>query len=199
MKFRKWELALIAAVIAAVLFGTGVSAEQKAIADKVVRLHVIANSDSDRDQTLKLKVRDAVISELSPKLESAGDISGASAVIETELEHIRLKALETLHAEGEDMSVSVTLGEESYPTREYDTFALPAGDYMSLRIVIGEGRGKNWWCVVFPPLCTEAAIDSEISGLSDKQVMLITGEADGYEIKFRTLEIIAKLKQYLGI
>lgn len=148
---RPWELALLLAVCVTLLTGTWAQARSQLLAARLVRLHVIAVSDDDAEQTVKLQVR-------------------------------------------------VTLGPEHYPTRDYGTFALPAGVYTSLRVTLGAGAGHNWWCVIFPPLCAQAAGLSEqaMQALSDDDVRLVTESGGGYVVRFRLLELWDALVQRLS-
>ena len=201
MNLKNWELAFIAALLIALLCGSSLSREQAALSDKLVRLHVVANSDDAEDQALKLAVRDAVLTALAPRLESVTDASEASRIIEGSFAFIKLAAQREVARQGFDYGVAVSLQLEDFPTREYDTFSLPAGVYNALRVVIGEGEGKNWWCVVFPPLCTELATGTETAdvfgALSDYEVKLIC-EEDGYAVRFKSMELLAKLKKLLA-
>ncbi len=132
---------------------------------------------------------------LSPRLEAAENAAEALDILEASLEGIEAAAADA--AEGR--RVSVDLGRENYPTREYDGFALPAGTYTSLRVVLGEGAGRNWWCVVFPPLCLSATeASSAMETISDGDSMLIPDETGGYVLKFRVLELWGELKNLLG-
>lgn len=146
---RPWELALLIAVCAASLAGLWASRTHTEIAEQMIRLHVLAVSDSDEEQAVKLQVRDAVLDYLRPVLDGCGGKTDAAGTLSDALPAVETAARSA--AGGRD--VTVTLGEEYYPTRVYDGFSLPAGRYTSLRVVLGEGRGHNWWCVVYPPLC----------------------------------------------
>ena len=199
MKVKKWEVALIAAfVITALCAGSigSVAAEQRELSDKLIRLHVIANSDSEADQALKLKVRDAVTGELEAMLKSAGSRDEAAETLRENLQLISRLCEDTIIREGYDYTVNVTLGVENYPTRVYDTFSLPAGEYQSLKITIGSGEGKNWWCVVFPPVCYTAATKEDLSEMdfSDDEVELITEDGGAQVFKFKILEWLSELK-----
>lgn len=192
---NKLKLAEIALFIglAAFLIGGGLSLRtQEALAEKVVRLHVLANSDSEEDQALKLLVRDRVLIRATELLEQAGDRAEAEAMLRRELPALERLAAREIRAEGYDYAVSAELTDTAFPTREYDGFTLPAGDYLALRVVIGEGAGRNWWCVVFPPLCTAASADvpaaALAAGLTEDQVGLITEEDRGYVLKFKSVE-----------
>ena len=166
--------------------------------NSVIRLHVIAASDSDSDQALKLKVRDAVLSGLSTLSEGCSSKSEAEEKLASQLDEIRAVALETLAAEGCDCHVSVSLGKEQYPQKSYDGVCFPAGEYTSLRIVIGEGEGKNWWCVLFPQLCLAGAKNAEAAfvevGLTPEQYRVIT-ETDEpkYKLRFKIIDIIGEM------
>ena len=171
---------------------------EEAIYNSVIRLHVIAASDSDSDQALKLKVRDAVLSGLSTLSEGCSSKSEAEEKLASQLDEIRAVALETLAAEGCDCQVSVSLGKEKYPQKSYDGVCFPAGEYTSLRIVIGEGEGKNWWCVLFPQLCLAGAKNAEAAfvevGLTPEQYRVIT-ETDEpkYKLRFKIIAIIGEM------
>ena len=171
---------------------------EEAIYNSVIRLHVIAASDSDSDQALKLKVRDAVLSGLSTLSEGCSSKSEAEEKLASQLDEIRAVALETLAAEGCDCQVSVSLGKEKYPQKSYDGVCFPAGEYTSLRIVIGEGEGKNWWCVLFPQLCLAGAKNAEAAfvevGLTPEQYRVIT-ETDEpkYKLRFKIRDIIGEM------
>jgi stage II sporulation protein R len=190
-KFKIWETALLLAVCITVLIGIWAQGQQQELSSKLIRLHVIASSDSEEDQELKLAVRDRVLEVLAPSLEGTQDVGEAAEIISGKLDLIENAAAETVRENGREYDVSVELGTEDYPTKQYEGFALPAGEYTSLRVVLGEGEGHNWWCVVFPPLCLSAAeVTSGGDGyLSDADVALITEDSTGYIIKFKLLEI----------
>ena len=196
MKQRLHPIEIALMLAAALILTSGAVAlhTQSELADKVVRLHVLANSDSEEDQALKLKVRDAVLAYLAPELEGVQEKTEAMERLTACQNGIR-QAAETA-AEGRP--VTVTLSEEYYPTRVYDGFSLPAGRYTSLRVVLGQGEGQNWWCVVYPPLCITAAQASAqaIETLSADTARIIT-EEDGYEIRFKILEFWGELTEKL--
>lgn len=187
-KLKSWELALLMALC--ITFAVGLWAErtQQELAGKLIRLHVIANSDSEHDQAEKLVLRDKVLAILAPALADCRTQDEAAAVIEAHRD--------TLESLG---PVEVNLGYEYYPTRAYDTFSLPAGEYLSLQVRMGEAEGKNWWCVAFPPLCTEAVAEpteEAISLLTEDENALITG-ADGYILRFRVVDWWHEIKNAL--
>lgn len=189
---RRYICAALAVLLIASLSLTALAAEQHSLAEKLVRLHVIANSDSDIDQSLKLKVRDAL-------LECTAGIDESE--LAASLDELAAVAMEVVRAEGFDYGVSVALGDEAYGTREYDTFALPAGIYRSLRVTLGDGSGENWWCVLFPPLCFAAAEDFDDSarsaGLSDDEINFVKKTEDAPQIRFRILELLLKAASFL--
>ena len=166
--------------------------DEAEIYDNTIRLHVIANSDTEHDQSVKLYVRDAVLEEIAALTENAKSVEEAEAIINSELGNVREKAKAALSAIGEDISVNVTLSEEYYPTREYANFRLPAGNYTSLRILLGEAEGQNWWCVLYPELCTSGAKADEAlvkTGFSKDQIDILTGgNKPQYRLKFKILE-----------
>lgn len=159
----------------------------------VLRLHVLANSDSEEDQALKLKVRDAVLSKTEELFAGCKTREEAQTAVEEHLELIKSVAEETVYENGYEYSVSVSLGEEEYPTRNYEGCCFPAGEYLSLKIAIGEAEGQNWWCVLFPPMCLSAATDSSEAfaqvGLTGEQYNIITqNEKPTYKVRFKLLE-----------
>jgi stage II sporulation protein R len=195
---RRWEAALMMAFALALTAGVWASASQSALADRVVRLHVVANSDSDRDQAVKLLVRDAVLAQATPLLDGVDSRQGAEAALAAHLDQLAQAGAEALARAGVDDPVTVTLEDQWFPTKVYDGFSLPAGQYRALRVVIGDGAGQNWWCVVFPPLCL-ASVTEEVAqtamagGLTDDQISLITGQDGGYVLKFKLVEWWEKL------
>lgn len=193
---RPWELALLLAVCVTLLTGTWAQARSQMLAARLVRLHVIAVSDDETEQAVKLQVRDAVLAYLEPQLQDVTDVNAARQLIAGDLDGIA-RAAQT--AAG-GRPVRVSLGPEHYPTRDYGAFALPAGVYTSLRVTLGAGAGHNWWCVIFPPLCAQAAGLSEqaVQALSDDDVRLVTESGSGYVVRFRLLELWDALVQRLS-
>lgn len=200
MKLKKWELALILALGITFLCGATLSREQEALSDKLIRLHVVANSDSKADQALKLKVRDRILEDVASLLGGVTERDKAVKLIDENLDILVRDAKEVVRSEGYAYDVSASITVEEFPTREYDTFSLPAGKYESLRVVIGSGQGHNWWCVIFPPLCATAATDQQevMKQLTDEQIKLITSDTPAYVLKFKSIELLDKLKALLG-
>ena len=172
------------------------------IYDTVVRLHVLANSDSEEDQALKLKVRDAVIGVVSPAVKDCKSQDEAIAAIEKIMDEVKITAEEVVRKEGYDYPISITLGEEHYPTRTYESCAFPEGNYVSMRVCIGDAEGQNWWCCLFPPLCLSAASAEDKAsneeafisvGLSSDQYQLITeSNSPKYKVRFKILETFGR-------
>ena len=171
---------------------------ERDIYDTVVRLHVLANSDTEEDQALKLQVRDGVLEAAAPLVEGCTTQAEAVEALTAHLPELEAAALSVVQSEGYDYPVTVLLGEEDYPTRTYESCAFPAGTYVSLRVLIGEGEGQNWWCCLFPPLCLSAATakqDNEDAfiqvGLTKDQYGIITETGKTkYKVRFKLLEVL---------
>lgn len=174
-----------------------VHGEEK-IYDSVVRLHVLANSDSEEDQALKLEVRDAILEITAPLLETCTGRDEAEAILRAHLQELTEAAQAVIECAGHDDPVSISFDNEEYPERTYDSFCFPAGTYLSLRILIGNAEGHNWWCCLFPPICRAAATvskkeaeDTFLSvGLTPSQYKIITeSNKPVYKVRFKILEI----------
>ena len=193
-KLKIWELSLLIALSLSLCLGTWAQARQEGISGSLVRLHVLAVSDEENEQRIKLGVRDAVLEYISPYLEEARSSEDAKRIISSNLGGIRSAA----EAAAQGRRVTVTLSEEYYPTREYEGFALPAGRYDSLRVILGDGEGHNWWCVVFPPLCVSAAQQEKALEAMSDDTRGIVADAEGYQIKFRIVELWNELMEKLN-
>ena len=194
MKLKKWEIGLLMGLGLLVLSCLLPIYRQEQLAEKLTRLHVVANSDSTEDQALKLQVRDAVLAEIRPE-----DDAADPQVL------IRLKraAEETVRASGENQAVTVYRTRMFFDTRVYDTFSLPAGEYDAVRIELGAAAGRNWWCVLFPPLCAGACQeDLETigtgAGLTKDEISYISGDGTKYVIRFKIVEWWGNLKAWLS-
>ena len=173
---------------------------EEKIYESVVRLHVLANSDSEEDQSLKLKVRDAIVAYTSPKVIDSASREEAIEILQNELDEIEKIAEQVVKEQGYDYEVEVTLTLEDYPTRNYESMSFPSGQYVSLRVLIGEAKGQNWWCVLFPPLCLSAASEKAENeeafiavGLNSDQYKIITETQDTtYYLRFKILEALNK-------
>ena len=194
-KLKLWEAAALVALCLSLCAGTWAQARQSAISGSLIRLHVVAVSDDEAEQALKLEVRDAVLAYLAPRLKGAGDSAAARELISGELEGIAKAAA----AASKGREVTVTLGCESFPTRQYEGFTLPAGKYESLRVVLGAGRGNNWWCIVFPPLCLPAVSEkTELDAYYTEDGVTLTKTNPGYEPRFKIAEWYEKLSSLIA-
>ena len=199
MKKRIIPLILTALCVLTLITGAVLARQQQTLSEKLVRLHVVANSDSDDDQAVKLRVRDAVLDMTQTILQDTDD---PIAALGTHLAEIEQAAGEALRETGCALPVTVTLQNELFPRRDYDTFSLPAGVYRTLRVTIGAGEGHNWWCVVFPALCLPANAEDfeaacEAAGFTEGEISVLTEETSEIEVEFKTLELLGKLKKIL--
>ena len=190
----------IAVLFGMVLYMGSVVRDKQQLGNEVLRLHVVANSDAADDQAVKLMVKDAVLKVLNDVTFGAKSKADAQIMLASELERIESAANAVLDEQGITDRARVSLAQEEFPTRYYDTFTLPAGVYDSLRVTIGEGEGHNWWCVVFPSLCIPAASDDVAdtaagAGFSDSLSGAITGEPE-YEVRFFLLDVLGQLENF---
>ena len=161
---------------------------EAAIYEDTVRLHILANSNSTEDQALKLALRDSILDRYGKTLSAFESIEDAERELSDTLVDIEAFADSKIKELGYDYKTDVTLTNEWYETRQYESFSLPCGYYSSLKIVIGEGAGENWWCVMYPPLCLDAATSSK--SYSDAEELLISKK---YNVKFKVLELISEI------
>ena len=174
--------------------------------DKLIRFHVIANSDSDEDQNLKLKVRDAIIDYLQPKLSNSKSIEESESIIINEYNKLEEISKSIITKNGYDYDVKIGIDYSNFPTKQYSNIVLPAGEYKALRIVIGEGKGKNWWCVMFPPLCfvdeqkgvIDKATDDKLKEvLTEEEYELIAQntrkQVSKAQVKFKIVEVLQNI------
>ena len=152
----------------------------------VLRLHVIANSDSEEDQSLKLKVRDRILSETGDLFLTSTSYEGAVELTNEILPQIISFAEDEIRANGFDYTVQAKLDYTDFDTRHYDGYTLPAGEYFALNVTIGEGQGRNWWCVMFPSICLSPSLDLD-DKLSEDEIDVIKGY-DNYKVKFKLVE-----------
>ena len=188
---------LCLAIVASSWCGS-VLADRSILNEQIIRLHVVANSDADEDQQIKLQVRDAVIASVKADLENITDIQTAKEYLQTNLPKIEAAANEVLKNAGFSETAAASLCCEAFEKRVYDTFTLPAGVYEALRITIGEGEGQNWWCVVFPSLCIPAAGKdvSEVAasaGFTESLTAAIRTE-ECYKLRFFCLDMLGKME-----
>ena len=189
-------------LLCGLLGGFWLDREQTQLANRVIRFHVIAHSDSPEDQALKLRVRDRVLAETETFYPAHATLEEAKAALEANLEDLAAAGRAVVAEAGRSEPVTASLERCWFPTKEYGGFALPAGEYTALRVVIGAGQGQNWWCVAFPPLCLEAAaetVDEAAAAgyFSPGQAAFITEEDQGYVLKFKAMELLGEWKGFL--
>lgn len=176
---------------------TGFAQDIEEIRGSVLRLHILANSDSEEDQALKLAVRDRILELDYSLFDSVHSVSEAKEAAEAQLEQIEAAAEEEIRRQGYDYPVHAEVGRMYFPTRVYEDFTLPAGEYEALRLTIGSGEGKNWWCVLYPPLCLPAAESGESldSILTPEQKELVEG-GEKVQVKFAAVEWIESIRNW---
>ena len=183
-KWNALECALLIMLAVCLLMGAAALGRQDRLQQKMIRLHVVANSDSQRDQALKLQVRDKVL-----------------AFTENALPTIQAMAEATLRENGCEDRVETRLEPAEFPLKTYSGFRLPAGEYLALRVLIGKAEGQNWWCVVYPPLCMTAAANVRETGIAcgmeREDLDLMQEEGEEYQVKFRCVELWEQLRQWL--
>lgn len=197
MNFRnKIKLSVCSALIVSVLFSViSFAKTSEQIRGDVLRLHVIAASDSKEDQSLKLKVRDAVLAAGSDIFDGSVDIENAVEKITPEMPKLEKVAEDVVKSYGYDYDVTVTLSREYFTTRTYDTVTLPAGKYLALRVVIGKGEGHNWWCVMFPAMCLPAADKyRELDAVLDRKEVRLVEKNPKFEVRFKVVELYEQIK-----
>lgn len=174
------------------------AAAAQSVREDVVRLHILANSDSEKDQNIKLKVRDALLEKNTLILSDGVNQDNAVEYFELSKDELLETASDVLRENGFDYDVKVYLEKEYFETREYGELIFPAGEYTALKVVLGEGKGRNWWCVMFPPLCVPAADDIEVKNntedyLTESGNEIVNG-GKKYIMKFKLLEMYEELK-----
>ncbi len=186
----RWIKALAGGVFLSLLFQMcGFAGDCRAIQGQVLRVHILANSDSDEDQSLKLKVRDAVITAGAGILDGAADGESAQKQVREALPFLQQAAQQCVYDNGYTYEVQAQLTNMYFTTRTYDSGTFPAGYYDAVRFTIGEGRGKNWWCVMYPPLCVSAAMDKDSLSdvLTDTQTDVVEN-GQRYQVRFKVVE-----------
>ena len=196
MKLKAIDISVFLTLIICIIATVSFENNCKGIREEILRLHVIANSDEDYDQELKLRVRDAVLLSGKTIFSGSEDIISAESRISEKTDILKATAEETVRSLGYDYDVKIELKRSYFPTRTYDELTLPAGYYKAVRIIIGEGKGKNWWCIMFPPLCLPAATgNKEVIDefLTDKEMDIVTSNPE-YEVRFWLIEKYYELK-----
>lgn len=181
--------------------------EINSIKDEIIRFHIKANSDMEEDQAFKLKVRDEILEQTGGLFEESESLDETRDIIEANIDNIRDITEEMIKKEGKDLSVDVSLKNRNFPTRKYGNITFPSGEYETLQVTLGEGKGANWWCVMFPPLCfidiansnTHNAEESLQKTLPDKEVdFLLTDKESPVVLKSKVLEVLEKTKSYFA-
>lgn len=188
------------------VYSTKGEASQKSISEKIIRFHVLANSDTKLDQNLKLKVRDKVLAYISPKLKNSKSIEESRSILKQNNMEIKKIAEDVIKKNGYKYSVTTELAHENFPIKTYGNITLPQGNYEAYRIIIGKGKGHNWWCVMFPPLCFVDISKGEVAYkqtekdmkkvLTNEEYKLVDNNIDNKDIKikFKIFEIFDKIK-----
>ncbi len=188
--------AIICGFIFSVLFSfLNFTGKCEGISNKILRLHIIANSDTREDQELKLKVRDRVLNDFGYELQNVKDIMCAENIAMENLEKIKIIAQDEITKNGFDYCVNTEIVNMHFNTRSYENITLPAGNYNALRITIGKACGKNWWCVMFPPLCLPACSSDMCLNdvLNDSECSVVS--SCNYEIEFKIIEIFTQVNE----
>ena len=198
-KLYKWEVALVFGFLTALLWGVTTARAQGELAERVVRIHVIANSDSQEDQRLKLAVRDVVLQRVAEVGQGVDEPTELARLLLSELARLEATAEHVLREQSCGDEVTAELSRCWFPTKHYGEFAFPAGEYTALRVVIGEGAGENWWCVAFPPLCVGAAAESieeavTVGHFTQEQGDLLRMKDNGYVLRFKSMELLGAIK-----
>ncbi len=184
MQRRKAIIVLV--LLALFIFVSNIELATQIDSDSLIRIHVLANSDSQADQALKLQVKDAVVTYLKPQLELSRSVTESRQIIQRSLPQIEQIAQQTLQQQHSDYQVTLQYGRFDFPIKHYGSFSLPAGNYEALRILIGEGQGHNWWCVLFPPMCftdNDASSSGKYTDQTPEKKVVI---------KFKSAELLKK-------
>ena len=196
----KIRISIAIGIVTAVIFSICSFAKtSEEIRSDVLRLHVIANSDSSVDQNLKLRLRDYILEEGEDIFDGSVNVENAVKKIEPKLAELEKSAETFVKNAGFDYDVKITLSNEYFTTRTYESVTLPAGKYLALRVVIGAGEGHNWWCVMFPPMCVPAADKKdEIENVfTDKEIKLVESKPK-YEPRFKVVEIYEQIRETIS-
>ena len=211
MKYKKLILSLSLLIISIVYILHPFLAEREAFVDgfkdQIIRFHIKANSDREEDQALKLKIRDEILKDMGSRFGHSKSIDETRSIVEDNMENIKSIAKEVISKEGRDFPVEVSLGNENFPTRKYGNITFPSGEYETLMVTIGEGKGKNWWCVMFPPLCfvdithgNTGNVESDLKDVltEDEINLLLSNKEPPIILKSKIVEILEKTKTYFA-
>lgn len=195
---KRIEKAMIAGLILSVIVGsyTAFAQECGQIRESVLRLHILANSDNEEDQALKLKVRDRILSETGELFEEAADLDSAENQVAESMQYVKQIAEDEIRKQGFDYPVNVELCNMFFNTRQYDGVTMPAGRYDAMRVTIGKAEGQNWWCVLYPPMCIPAAQPKKgLDEVLDQGELEIVQSSPKYEVRFACVELFERLKE----
>ena len=201
MKLKTIDITVFLTLIICIIATVSFENDCKGIREDILRLHVIANSDEYYDQELKLKVRDALLISGEKVFSGSEDIITAEKSIAKQKDVLMYSAEETIKSLGFNYDVKIELARSYFPTRTYGELTLPAGYYKALRVIIGEGKGKNWWCIMFPPLCLPAATDNKEvirDFLTDNEMQIVTSDPK-FEVRFWLIEKYYQVKNKLFV
>lgn len=198
ISFKIFNISLCFALISAIFLSlSAFDVKCEDLRQNVLRLHIIANSNSKTDQNLKLKIRDEILAQSPDLFEKATDINSAKNIAKEKLTEFEAIAEQVINNYGFDYSVSVSLDKSFFETRVYDDFTLPAGFYDSLIITVGEGNGKNWWCVIFPEICIPAASKGDLTDTVSDESATVAKSQKRYKAEFKIVEIYEKIKKFI--
>lgn len=198
INFKRLEISILLGLVITIILSTvSFAADCKNIRQSVLRMHVIANSDSQEDQDLKYKVRDAVLAAGKEYFDGSIDCTQAEEILLPNKEKLTEVAKQVIKENGFDYDVEIEIGKDYFNTRTYDnSITLPAGEYEAVRVIIGEGSGKNWWCVMFPPMCLPAAeSDVQIDDVLSQEETKIVKSNPKYEPRFKIIELFEKISE----
>ena len=196
---RDFSIALLAALLFSMIFSLANFEEKcKDLKQNILRLHIIANSDSAEDQAIKLKIRDELLKKSNGLFETAGNKEAAIKLVNENADFLKNIAQDVLLNEGKNQPVSISVGSAYFDTRIYDEFTLPAGEYEAVRVLIGKAEGKNWWCVMFPSMCVPVAEkEHKLTEAVNEKSAEIAENAPRYEMRFKIIEWCEAIKNKL--
>lgn len=198
MKYKKLILLLSLFIISFtyIIYPYLETQAKKGFKDEIIRFHIRANSDKEEDQALKLKIRDKILKEMEEKFKDTKSLDESREIIKQNMREMKSITEKVIREEGKDYEVAVRLGQDNFPTRKYGNLVFPAGDYETLLITLGEGKGQNWWCVMFPPLCFVDITHSVAYNLEKELgVALEEEEEPKLKLRWKIVEIIKKMKK----
>lgn len=197
MKNIKLKALIFGFIISVLLSFTGFFSRCDCISSKIFRLHIIANSNSVEDQNLKIKVRDRILKDFGECFGGLNDLIAVKELTQANIEKIKEAAKDEIILNGYDYGVNAYVTSMYFNNRKYGNFTIPAGKYDALRITIGQAQGKNWWCVMFPPMClSSVTAKDELEEVLTSDEMNLVENSGKYKIKFKAVELIAELKEY---